>query len=301
MAIPAPVRLSERAYLLPGGVNIVLVVDGRGAVAIDSGQGSGGAKRVRRALEALGVELRALLTTHAHADHFGGHATLLRQRRVPVYAPALEAELMRAPRLEPIYLAHGADPPPELLVPWLMAEASPVDHLLLPGPLTVGGVDVVVHDVSGHAHGQVAIEVDDVLVAADAVFGPEVLARHPIPFGQDVARQVEAAAWVGAHGARLAVPGHGAPAPPAALADATTAALERVRRAVLAAVTAAAPVPIDALEVLARAATTLGVADPDLARWHLQHTTVQAHLGALRAAGRLTPLLRGHRLLWQAS
>jgi glyoxylase-like metal-dependent hydrolase (beta-lactamase superfamily II) len=301
MAVPAPVRLAERVYLLPGAVNIVLVVAGGGAVAIDSGQGRDGAKRVRRALETLGVELRALLTTHAHADHFGGHATLLRWRRVPVYAPALEAELMRAPRLEPIYLAHGAEPPPELLVPWLMAEPSPVDHLLVPGPLTVGGIDVVVHDVSGHAHGQAAIEVDDVLVAADAVFGPEVLARHPIPFGQDVARQVEAAARVGDHGARLAVPGHGAPAPPAVLADGTTAALARVRRAVLDAVAAGAPDPIDAFEVLARTAATLGVADPDLARWHLNHTTIQAHLGALRAAGGLTPLLRGHRLLWRAS
>jgi len=306
MADPPPLRLSDRVHLLAGGVNVVLVVEGGQALAIDSGQGKEGARRVRRALDHLGVELRALLTTHAHADHFGGHAALLRQRRVPVFAPPLEAELMRAPRLEPIYLAHGAEPPPELLGPWLMAEPSPVDELLHPGPWAFEGFSLHLHDVSGHAHRQLAVEVDDVLVAADAVFGPDVLARYPIPFGQDAARQVDAAAWVGDHRARVAIPGHGPPAAPAALATATLDALGRVREAVYEAVAlgpegAAASGGVDALEVLARSASALGVADPDLARWHLNHTTVQAHLGALRAAGRAAPLLVGHRLLWRAT
>jgi hypothetical protein len=38
--------------------------------------------------------------------------------------------------------------------------------------------------------------------------------------------------------------------------------------------------------------------DVDLPRWHLDHTTVQAHLQALRQAGVLRPRLVGHRLLW---
>jgi glyoxylase-like metal-dependent hydrolase (beta-lactamase superfamily II) len=299
MAIPAPVQLSERVYLLPGAVNVVLVVEGGRALAIDSGQGRDGARRVRRALTTLGVDLQALLTTHAHADHFGGHAALLSHRRVPVFAPPLEAELMRAPRLEPIYLSHGAAPPPELLGPWLMAEPSPVDELLRPGPWSLDGWRLTIHDVGGHAHEQVAIEVDDVLVAADAVFGPEVLARYPILFGQDAGRQIDAAGYVARHPARLAVPGHGDPAAPSALAEATLTALARLREAVFAAVAAGAGV--DAQEVVARVAGALDVDDPDLPRWHLHHTTVQAHLGALRAMGRLTPLLRGHRLLWRAS
>jgi glyoxylase-like metal-dependent hydrolase (beta-lactamase superfamily II) len=299
MAIPAPVQLSERVHLLPGAVNVVLVVEGGRALAIDSGQGRDGARRVRRALATLGVELEALLTTHAHADHFGGHAALLSHRRVPVFAPPLEAEIMRAPRLEPIYLAHGAAPPPELLGPWLMAEPSPVDELLRPGPWSPDGWRLTIHDVGGHAHEQVAIEVDDVLVTADAVFGPEVLARYPILFGQDAGRQIDAARRVAEHPARVAVPGHGAPAEPSALAGATLAALTRLRDAVFGAV--AAGDGVDAQEVVARVAVALDVDDPDLPGWHLHHTTIQAHLGALRALGRLTPLLRGHRLLWRAT
>jgi glyoxylase-like metal-dependent hydrolase (beta-lactamase superfamily II) len=297
MAAPELVALSERVHLLPGAVNVVLVVEPgarpRRAIAIDSGQGKEGGRRLRRAAEALGVELVALVTTHAHADHFGGHAYLLRQRRLPVAAPPLEAEMMRAPALEPIYLFHGAAPPAELRTSWLQAEPSPVDHVVDAGMLEIEGFTLTLHDVSGHAHRQLAVEIDDVLVAADAVFGPEVLAKYPIPFGQDAARQGAAAAWVGDHPARVAVPGHGAPGRPADLADATVAALERVRSAVMDAADG-----VDGGEVLARVAAALDVPDPDLARWHLNHTTVHAHLAALRTAGRLDAQLEGHRLLW---
>ena len=290
---PTSVPVSDRVHLVGGAVNSVLVVDGRRALAIDSGQGKDGGRRVRKAAEALGVEVVALLTTHAHADHFGGHAYLLRHRRVPVLAPPVEAELMRAPVLEPAYLFHGARPLVELTGTWLQAEACPVDRVVEAGTLDVEGFRVLLHDVSGHALRQLAIEVDDVLVAADAVFGAAVLDKYPIPFGQDAAGQRAAARTVGDHPARLAIPGHGEPAPPAALATATLAALDRVQDAVLAAADG-----VDGGEVLARVGAALGVADPDVARWHLNATTVHAHLGALRADGRLGARVEGHRLLW---
>jgi glyoxylase-like metal-dependent hydrolase (beta-lactamase superfamily II) len=294
-ALAPSVPVSDRVHLVPGAVNAVLVVDGHRALAIDSGQGKDGGRRVRKAADVLGVELVALLTTHAHADHFGGHAYLLRQRRVPVLAPPVEAELMRAPALEPAYLFHGARPPVELTGAWLQAEASPVDRVVEAGTLEVEGFRVRLHDVSGHALRQLAVEVDDVLVAADAVFGASVLDKYPIPFGQDAAGQSAAALWVGDHAARVAIPGHGDPAPPAELGAATVAALDRVRSAVLAAADG-----VDGHEVLARVGIALGVAAPDLPRWHLNHTTVHAHLGALRASGRLAARLEGHRLLWGA-
>lgn len=60
-----------------------LVHDGRFAVAVDPGD----ADAISRALDANGLELTAILTTHHHADHVGGVAGLVRQWDVPVFAP----------------------------------------------------------------------------------------------------------------------------------------------------------------------------------------------------------------------
>jgi glyoxylase-like metal-dependent hydrolase (beta-lactamase superfamily II) len=290
------VRLSEHVHLIPGGVNSLLVVDGDRALVIDSGQGREGGKRVKRALEALGATPVALLTSHAHADHYGGHATLLRSARVPVFAPPIEAQIMAAPLLEPIYLANGTRPGAELRSPWLLAEAVAVDDLLREGSFHFEGFDLQVLAVDGHAHHQVAFVVDDVLIAADAVFGGAVLDKYPIPFAVDAALQSAAARRVAAVDARLAVPGHGDPAPPALLAAATLQALERVEATVLSAADGA-----DLDTVMERVTVALSIGDLDLARHHLQRTAVAAHLQAHVEGGRLTRSITRGRLRYHAA
>jgi hydroxyacylglutathione hydrolase len=66
---------------------IWLMHDGRHAVVVDPGD----AAPVEAALQALGLQLEAILVTHHHADHVGGLAALLELRRVPVYGPAAES------------------------------------------------------------------------------------------------------------------------------------------------------------------------------------------------------------------
>jgi glyoxylase-like metal-dependent hydrolase (beta-lactamase superfamily II) len=289
------VQLSERVYLIPGTVNAVVVLAPEGAVAIDSGASKDAGKRLLRGVRERGARLRAIVTTHAHADHFGGHAAILRSERVPVYAPPVEAELMRAPVLEPIYLFHGAAPLPELTGRWLQAEPSPVDHVVEAGTLDLAGMRFTLLDVSGHAHRQLAVLVDDVLVAADGVFGESVIARYPILFGHNTRAQRSAALAVAeaAGRARVTVPGHGAAGDGAALAEETVAAIDRVRTHV---VEAADGVP--AGTVLARVAAALACAMDDLPRYHLNHTTVMAYLAGARADGLVEARLERGELLW---
>ena len=277
-----PTHVSERVVLIPGGVNSVLIVQGGRALVIDSGLGRDGGKRVKRALAALDATPVALLTSHAHADHYGGHATLLAQWALPVFAPPLEGQIMGAPLLEPIYLSAGAMPDRALRTPFLVAEPVAVTGPLREGVFAHDGFVLDVVAVDGHAHEQVAFVVDDVLIAADAVFGPAALAKHPIPFGVDVAAQIASAGRVARSSARVAIPGHGDPAPPALLGEATVAALTRVREAVLAAADGA-----DLGDVMERVTLALGIGDLDLPRHHLQRTAIEAHLQALVNEGRI--------------
>jgi len=294
-----PVQLSERVYYLPGGVNCALVLgDGGRAVVVDSGQDKDYGRTVRKACETLGVTPAAIVNTHAHADHFGGNAYLLRQfPEARVYAPPFEASIIRAPYLEPVYLFHGARPPRELLSRWLQAEASPVHQEIEEGPLSLCGVDFEALDTSGHAHRQLALRVDDVLLAADAFFGDGVLEKYALPFGQDIGKQRAAFEVVGRSGVRVAVPGHGDPSEDlGASVRANRAAVDRAAEAVEA---ACAGVGTEA--VLAGVCEVLGVAIQDLPRYHLNLCTVSAYLSYLREAGRVSARLTGGRLTWHAA
>jgi hydroxyacylglutathione hydrolase len=58
-----------------------IVHNGKDAIAVDPGD----AAVVSKALQEHGLQLRAILVTHKHADHTGGIARLLAQSPVPVY------------------------------------------------------------------------------------------------------------------------------------------------------------------------------------------------------------------------
>ena len=297
MARSEPLPLSRQVVYLPGGVNCALVLghDDR-AVVVDSGQDKEYGRTLRKACEALGVTPVAIVNTHAHADHFGGNAYLLRQfPEITVYAPPFEASIMRAPYLEPVYLFHGARPPKELTSKWLQAEASPVHVELEPGPVELAGVPFQVIDTSGHAHRQVALRVGDVLLAADAFFGDNVLDKYALPFGQDIAGQLAALETVRSSGARVALPGHGDPSEDLersveANRAAIEAAAEAVERACVGGGTEA---------VLAGACASLGIELSDLPRYHLNLCTVSAYLTYLREQGRVDAVLDGGALTWR--
>lgn len=297
MATKEAIALSERVVYLPGGVNCALVLgEGNRAVVVDSGQDKAYGRDLRRACEALGVTPVAIVNTHAHADHFGGNAYLLRQfPEIVVYAPPFEASIIRAPYLEPVYLFHGARPPRELTTKWLQAEASPVHVELEPGPFEIAGIAFEAIDTSGHAHRQLALRVDDVLLAADAFFGDAVLEKYGLPFGQDIGGQVTALETVRNSGARVALPGHGDP----------SADLDRSIAANRAAIATAADAVerscqgVSSEDVLVAACEALNVELSDLPRYHLNLCTVSAYLTYLRELGRVDGRLEGGRLVWR--
>ena len=286
-------------YALTGAVNSAIVAgeDGR-AVVVDTGQDSDHGRRVRRALDELGLTPVAVLNTHSHADHCGGNDYLVRQYPAAlVHAPPFEAAVIRTTYLEPVYLFHGAKPPPEMTTKWLQAKPSPVHVEVEPGPLEVAGLRLELLDVRGHAHRMHAVLVDDVLLAADAVFGPATLERYPLPFGQDVGAQRSSFDVVAASGARVVLPGHGeATEDVAGLVAANAAAVARAEAAVLAACDGATTE-----EVLARVGAELGLAMDDLARYHLNLCTVSAYLSHLRESGRVEARLAGGRLTWASA
>ena len=288
-------ELGSNVYYLPGGVNAAVVCNGDGeALLVDTGGDKDHGRRLKRACDALSVKPVAILNTHSHADHYGGNEYLVRNFNLPVYAPPFEGSIMQSPLLEPVYLFNGAQPPKEMLSKWLLAKPSPVDYLLSPGRLELHGLTLKIFDTSGHAHTHYSVGVGDVLIAADAVFGESVLEKYPLPFGQNVGRQVESAARVGEAGAGVVLPGHGEPTENVAgLVEANLAAFKRAADLVAEAATG-----VDTATVLARTSDALGVVMTDLPRYTLNLCTVMAYLSYLREEERVTLSLENNALRW---
>ncbi|PZN11447.1 MAG: MBL fold metallo-hydrolase [Bacillota bacterium] len=295
------VQLTGRVHYLHGAVNFGLVETERGLLVIDSGLDRGAANKILRAAEELGRPLVAVLNTHAHADHFGGNAQLVRKAGIPVYAPEGEDVVIRQPLYEPVYLFGGAAPIAALQSRFLLAEPSPVDHLVRPGErVVIDGVEIEVIDLSGHSLAQVGFLVDGVLFAADSFAGPGALGKHPIPYLVDGERTLQALDRVARVEARWFVPGHGeAVDHTATLAEvlaANRALIERMFEWVTGRLRRG---PAGTEDLLAELAAAWEVSIGDPIAYVLARTALLGVLASLERRGEARATVEAGRWLWQ--
>ncbi|PKO22317.1 MAG: MBL fold metallo-hydrolase [Chloroflexi bacterium HGW-Chloroflexi-1] len=292
------IQVADSVYQLRGGSNVGLIVQDGRAVLVDSGLDRDTARKIVRAVEGLNVRLVGVVITHAHADHFGGAATVRARTGAPVYAPALEAAVIANPLLEPLYLFSGAAPPAELRHKFTLAEACPVDGVLGIGDQVLGGVPAKILPAYGHAPGQVMVAGEGVCFVADAVFAPDVLHKHGIPFYVDIdqtAATLAALPSLDGHYAAF-VPGHG----PAVPAIGPWAAENAARLAAIRAAVAAALAEADDLGCIVQlTAARMGLQISSPAIYWLTQTTVLACLSALQAAGAANVAILDNRLTWK--
>ncbi len=292
--------LAPGVWYLPGAVNSFVVAgSGQTALLIDTGLDDGHARKLLRALEEAGLTPGGILNTHSHADHHGGNRLILsRFPELKVFAPPLEDAVITHPILEPLSL-FGARPPRELQTKFLLAPPSPARLAPEPGLCRIGGADVELIEVAGHASLMYAVRVGEVLYAADALFGEDALNKHPLTFCADSGLQKDSAEKLaGLEGVRTVLPGHGAPTSDlAGLVSANLAAYERTTQAVLRAVQAG-EASID--ELLARVCGALGVTMTNAGAVVLNRAVVSAHLTELLEGGQVAMTVQANRLIFSA-
>ncbi|MFC6666967.1 MBL fold metallo-hydrolase [Deinococcus radiopugnans] len=189
------IALAPGIFYFPGAVNSFVVV-GRetDALLVDTGLDDSHARKLLRAVAEAGLVPSGILNTHSHADHHGGNAFILKRfPELKIFAPPLEDAVITHPILEPLTL-FGARPPRELQGKFLLAPPSPARLAPEPGLCRMGGADLELIEVAGHASLMYAVRVGEVLYAADALFGPDALSKHPLTFCADSGLQKASAA-----------------------------------------------------------------------------------------------------------
>jgi glyoxylase-like metal-dependent hydrolase (beta-lactamase superfamily II) len=222
-------------------VNWTLVTDDHGVMLIDAGY-PGDRDDVLDSLRQLGFgvdDLRAILLTHAHIDHFGTAIWFAKTHGTPVYCHAAEVGHAKREYLEQV---SPADLAKHLWQPryvgWTMA-------IMRKGALTkegIPGTQALTADIAavlpgtpmaiptpGHTGGHCSYVVDGVLVAGDALVtghplltgsGPQLL---PGLFNHDQDGCVRSLGALGLLDTDVLLPGHG-PVWRGAIRDAAAAA-----------------------------------------------------------------------------
>jgi len=137
------------------------------AIVVDPGDEP---ERLLQALEALGVELDAILLTHCHFDHIGAVAPVAKATGAPVYCPEIET-----PMLADImaFVPPGFGP----------FENHEPEHLLAGGEhLNLARMDIDVLFTPGHSPGHLTYAIPGILLSGDVLFQGSV-GRVDLPGG----------------------------------------------------------------------------------------------------------------------
>jgi glyoxylase-like metal-dependent hydrolase (beta-lactamase superfamily II) len=296
------IPLADRAWVIPGGVNIgVLVNADNQVVLVDTGLNDSSAKKAIKVVrEELGGDIEAVLTTHAHADHFGGNATIVKRTGAIVHAPRFDEAFLRYPLLQPASLFAGADPLDTLRGNFLLADPSPVDAIVAPGAHEIAGIHLEAVPLFGHSPGQLGYLAGDVFFCADVVLPEHVLDKYRIPYLFSLTDHLAALERARGTPHRVAVAGHGPVLENGQLAaaiDLNAAVAQRVVEAIL----ELTATPRTAEAILERILRRFDAPVVDAPSFYLLQPTVFAFLSHLNRSGAVTHEIHDGRSLWTST
>ena len=239
-------RVADNVFAFTGtDVNWVLIQDGTELTLVDGGW-IGDTEEVERSIRSLGrrpQDLRAVLLTHAHADHTGALNHLHDRYGVPLYTAVAEVPNASGEAVEsggPADVAKLLYRPRVARWAWRITRAGALRHVTVPGARAFprrGALDLPGRPVPiatpGHTSGHTSFLLPDsgVLISGDALVtahptldgvGPRLL---PAFFSHDQNGAVDALRALRRLDADTLVPGHG-PAWYAPISESADRALE---------------------------------------------------------------------------
>lgn len=291
-------QLSERVYVLPGGTNIgvALANDGR-AVLIDSGLNDTPARKVLRFVrDELKTEVAAIINTHGHADHFGGNAWLVKRTGARVYAPDLDEMTLRHPLMQPIMLYGGADPVDAIRTSFLVADAGPVDGIVVAGMNSIAGISFEAVPLGGHSMNQFGYVIGGAFFCADVVFPSVTLQKYPIPYLYGLTEHLQALEHAKTISCDHVVPGHG---PILDSIGELVSENQTVIEAVIGNLLTIIDRPLLADEICRELFKQMSIGMPDAQAYFLLRPTVQAYLAHLDRIGAIESAMQDYSVVWQ--
>lgn len=184
-------KIAGNTYYLPGPTNVgVFVFKDKYTLLIDSGDSNQDARLYADILVQSDFNIKYVLNTHEHHDHWGGNNHL--QEHFPgslFYASAASALFIENFSLFPLYL-FGGNPPATLVRGVGGSRSGRIDQHLQAGTVRIHEEKFEIIPLPGHSSGQIGVATrEKVCFLGDALFSEEILAKYGFPFLLDVAAQ----------------------------------------------------------------------------------------------------------------
>lgn len=201
-------KIGERTYYIEAPTNIgIYLYDSNKVCMIDSGGDSTAAAEALKIIEQQGWQVGMVLNTHSHADHIGGSAYIKEHTGCKVYAPGVDAAILKHSFLNSVYL-YGGFTMDGLRSKFIFAQPCDCEELspaVLPEGLSY------IH-VNGHSFEMAAFKTsDDVWFLADSVLDAPTLDRYKITFLYDIEEHLRTLQKVQQLSGKLFIPSHSEP------------------------------------------------------------------------------------------
>ena len=286
------IRVANNTYYVncPAKIGIYRCED-NGVYLIDSGNDKDAGRRVRRILDDEGWTVKAILNTHANADHIGGNKYFQQNTGCRIFAPGIDADITRHPILEPAFL-YGGYPCNPLRHKFFLAQES--DCADVTSPDFPKGFEVI--PLPGHFFDMVGYRTpDDVIFLADCVSSPATLEKYQIGFIYDVKAYLGTLDKIEAMTAKAFVPSH------AEVCTDMRELAELNRRKVLEIadkLLGLCSEPLNFETILQRVFTHYGLT-LDFEQYVLVGSTVRSYLSWMYDSGKMTVSFEDNLMLWQ--
>ena len=199
------IKFSEKTYYIKNAVNIgVHKLKGNTVCLIDTGADKDTGKKVLRLLDAEGLTVEYIISTHSHADHIGANSFIKEKTGCTVYANKAEVPFCNYTYFEPAFL-WGSMPFEEIKSKFLLAKPEKtcdISELNLPDSLEIA-------PLPGHCFDMIGVKTSDgVFFVADALFSEKTAEKYHFCYIYDVKAYLETLEVLKNTSASLFVPAH---------------------------------------------------------------------------------------------
>ena len=176
-------KLNNNSYMINNSTNLGLYMfNDRDCLLVDTPYPGRPTKKLLNLLKDEKLNLKYIINTHGHIDHFGGNELLAENFSLDVYTSPYEKAFISHPELTHSFLT-ASKPIPDLATNLDGMDVKEIRNK----SLKLDNTNFEIVELPGHSRGHIGVLTEDkILYAGDAMLAPSIIKQLKIPYFYDI-------------------------------------------------------------------------------------------------------------------